>query len=103
MQVEIKGFIYAVGTRHFDEQTLKYVDGPKFEYRESGILAGREHFENYVLIGPVEFPFEVPEEFDPRAELVKGLEAKKKRLMAEFNQRVTEIDRQIQTYLAIEA
>jgi hypothetical protein len=103
MQVTIKGHIYAVGTRHFDSKTAKFIDGPRFEFAECATLGGSKCFEDYVLVGPVEFPFEVPDEFDPRAALVKNLEAEKKRLMADFNQRVTEIDRQIQTYLAIEA
>jgi hypothetical protein len=56
-----------------------------------------------VFVCPTEVNAEVPDDFDPRTGLVKNLEAEKKRVRAEFNKRVTEIDRQIQTYLALDA
>jgi hypothetical protein len=56
-----------------------------------------------ILLGKHTIEFEVPDDFDPREGLVRNLQRKKKKLADEFNARVTEIDRQIQTYLAIEA
>jgi hypothetical protein len=50
-----------------------------------------------------EVTIDVPADFDMRAGLVQNLEAEKKRLMADFNKRVAEIDGQIQKYLAIDA
>ena len=45
---------------------------------------------------------EVPDDFDPRQQQVAALEAEKQKARAEFHARVTEIDRQIQSLLAIE-
>lgn len=47
--------------------------------------------------------FEVPDDFDPRAGYVANLEREKERLSAAFQKRVTEINAQIQSLLAIEA
>jgi UTP-glucose-1-phosphate uridylyltransferase len=44
----------------------------------------------------------VPDDFDPRPQMVATLEAKKRQLRAEFAAKVTEIDAQIQKRLAIE-
>ena len=46
--------------------------------------------------------FDVPDDFDPRPQQVAALEAEKQKARAEFHARVTEIDRQIQSLLAIE-
>lgn len=102
MNVSIPGFLYAKGTRHFDPKTSKMVDGPEYSFWQSGDLHKSEHFREYALIGPHEIIADIPDSFDPRRQLAENLKAEKKRLMAEFNRRVTEIDRQIQTYLAIE-
>lgn len=102
MKITIQGFLYAKGTRHFDVKTSKMVDGPEYSFWTNGDLHNSEHFRDYALIGPHEIVAEVPDSFDPRQQLADNLKAEKKRLMAEFNRRVTEIDRQIQTYLAIE-
>ena len=45
---------------------------------------------------------EVPDDFDPRPQQVAALEAEKQKARAEFQKRITEIDRQIQSLLAIE-
>lgn len=103
MKVTIKGFIYAKGTRHLDFETCKMVEGPEYSFWTSDDLHKSEHFRDYALVGPHEIIAEIPDSFDPRQQLAENLKAEKKRLQAEFNKRVTEIDRQIQTYLAIEA
>ena len=103
MKVTIKGFIYAKGMRHFDSAECKMVEGPEYSFWTSGDLHKSEHFRDLALVGPHEIIAEIPESFDPRQQLAENLKAEKKRLQAEFNKRVTEIDRQIQTYLAIEA
>lgn len=101
MKISIPGFIYAKGTRHFDMKLSKYVEGPEYSFHTSANLGGGEYFRDYALAGPHEIIAEIPDSFDPRQQLVKNLEAEKKRLKAEFAKRVTEIDRQIQTYLAL--
>lgn len=45
---------------------------------------------------------EVPDDFDPRPQQVAALEAEKQKARAAFQARITEIDRQIQSLLAIE-
>ena len=45
---------------------------------------------------------EVPDDFDPRPQQVAALEAAKQKARAEFQARITEIDRQIQSLMAIE-
>jgi hypothetical protein len=97
----MKGFIYAKGTRHFDYKTAKFVEGPEYLFHSTDNLSG-EHFKDYVLICPHEIIVEIPDGFDPRAQLVQNLETEKKRLKAEFGRRVAQIEREIQTYLAIE-
>jgi hypothetical protein len=103
MQITIPGFIYAKGTRHLDAKTCRMVEGPEYSFWTSGDLHKSELFRDFALVGPHEIIAEIPDSFDPRQQLADNLKAEKKRLQAEFNKRVTEIDRQIQTYLAIEA
>jgi hypothetical protein len=102
MKVTIPGFIYAKGTRHFDMRTSRYVEGPEYSFSTNPDMGSSEYFKDYVNVCPHEIIAEIPDSFDPRQQLVKNLEAEKRRLKAEFGKRVTEIDRQIQTYLALE-
>lgn len=103
MKVAIKGFIYAKGTRHFDSETCNMVEGPEYSFWTSGELHKSEHFRDLALVGPHKIIAEIPDSFDPRQQLAANLKAEKKRLTADFNKRIVEIERQIQTYLAIEA
>lgn len=45
---------------------------------------------------------EVPDDFDPRPQQVAALEAAKQKARADFQARITALDRQIQSLLAIE-
>ena len=45
---------------------------------------------------------ELPDDFDPRTLQVQVLEAEKQKARADFQARITELDRQIQSLLAIE-
>ena len=56
----------------------------------------------YINVMPHEIEIEIPDDFDPRPQQVAALEAEKQKARAEFQKRVTEIDRQIQSLLAIE-
>lgn len=60
-----------------------------------------DHFER-VALKEHSFEVEVPNEFDPRPELVKSLEEQERVLSAEFHKRVTEIRAQIQNLQALE-
>ncbi|KVL59291.1 hypothetical protein WT01_15800 [Burkholderia cepacia] len=56
----------------------------------------------YITVMPHEIEIELPEGFDIREKQVDALETEKRRLGAEFTARVTEIDSQIRSLLAIE-
>ena len=79
-------------------------------YKKDGWCEGNDyHFykydmseHGYVTVMPHEIDVEVPDDFDPRPQQVAALEAEKQKASAEFHARVTEIDRQIQSLLAIE-
>jgi arylsulfatase A-like enzyme len=88
---------------HIYWQQNKYMRAPKIRFDEydmrkwdADALDGRVHVAEY------SFEVEVPDDFDPRPQMVATLEAEKRQLRAEFAAKVTEIDAQIQKLLAIE-
>ena len=89
MKVTIKGFI----TYKKDD----WRDGDDYHFNKYDMS---EH--GYVTVMPHEIVVEVPDDFDPRPKQVAALIAEKQKARAEFLARVTEIDRQIQSLLAIE-
>ena len=46
--------------------------------------------------------FELPEKFNPNDQFIAKLEAEKQKIRAEFQKRITDIDRQISEFQAIE-
>ncbi|MGF6837006.1 hypothetical protein QF001_000873 [Paraburkholderia youngii] len=99
MKITTKVHVHAKQVQRYDINTGAYKDEMTWEVFPvdmSGIGGTRVH------VGEQEITIDVPDDFDMRAGLVANLEAEKKRLMAEFNARVTAIDSQIQKYLAIE-
>ena len=89
MKVTIKGFINYKKDGWYDGDDYLF---NKYDMSEHG----------YVTVMPHEIAVEVPDDFDPRPHQVAALEAEKQKARAEFQARVTEIDRQIQSLLAIE-
>lgn len=93
MQVEIKGFI-VFGQYDYE---LRTGEKPYFCFKDyepsDGFVTVREH----------SITVEVPDAFDPRPQMVERLEDEKKKVTAEFHARVTQINAQIQSLLAIEA
>lgn len=59
--------------------------------------------EEFQIIGTQEVEVDFPDNFNFDDRLVQILQEKKRELMAEFQNRITEIERQIQEHLAIEA
>ena len=57
---------------------------------------------SYVLVGQHVCEVEVPDNFDPRPEMVKSLEREKELAKADFAKKVMEIDRRINELLALE-
>ena len=93
MKVIIKGFIHCCN----DGWSDGYGYGFRFHFFSCDM---GEH--GYINVMPHEIEIEVPDDFDPRPQQVAALEAEKQKARAEFQKRVTEIDRQIQSLLAIE-
>ena len=93
MLIDLKGFVFC---RVFGDQTefelLPWDCRTWTEAAQCGRIFVKEHTTTV----------EVPDDFDPRPQQVAALEAAKQKARAEFQARVTEIDRQIQSLLAIE-
>jgi hypothetical protein len=91
MQVTLKGFIHAE-KEPWDEKA-KYAVYP-FDMSKTS--------RNTVLIGEQDIEVDIPDGFDIRPGLVENLEKEKQRITAEFQARVTELNGQIQSLLALE-
>ena len=89
MKVTIKGFI------HYRKQA--WMDSGSYSFMPCDMTEC-----GYVNVMPHEIAVEVPDDFDPRPHQVAALIAEKQKARADFQARVTEIDRQIQSLLAIE-
>ena len=94
MKVTVKGFVFwKKGYQEEDVFELLPWDRRKWdETNNDGRVFVKEHTTE----------IEVPDDFDPRPQQVAALIAEKQKARAEFLARVTEIDRQIQSLLAIE-
>jgi hypothetical protein len=58
--------------------------------------------EHYTYVGDQEIEIEVPDGYDPRAKKIAALEEKKKKIMADYQKTVTEINAKISKLQAIE-
>jgi len=94
MKVTINGGIYfdtsSIGVEQYLPQ-YKFFSGPA------------ESFGNYIAVCAHEITADIPDDFDPRPEQVKQLEAQRKELHEKFARAVMEIDRRINSLLALEA
>lgn len=61
-----------------------------------------ENDEYYLFVNEGELTFTIPDGFDPRAGQVERLKAEKIKLMADFQNRVTEIERKISELTCLE-
>ena len=94
MKVTVKGFVFwRQDYRGQDEFSLLPWDCREWDEpaRDARVFVKEQDVE-----------IEVPDDFDPRPQQVAALEAEKQKARAEFHARVTEIDRKIQSLLAIE-
>lgn len=94
MKVTVEGFIIA--TQEVWQQE------PEFIFREFD-TSKYSNDETRVMVRPHTIEFEVPDGFDMRPGVVENLEREKQRITAEFQARVTALNAQIQSLLAIEA
>lgn len=93
MKVNLKGWILFGQYEH----EARWGEKPYFVFK------GYEDLEGFVNVQEHSFTVEVPDDFDPRPQMVQKLEAEKRKVEAEFHARVTQINAQIQSLLAIEA
>lgn len=91
MKVQIKGYIAYDKPWDENEHGFKLMG---FDPTGAGI--------GYVLVREQMFEVEVPDNFDPRPQMVKELEAEKEKARADFAKRVMEIDKRINELLALE-
>lgn len=99
MKVQINGVIHAQQVTRYDHEKDQYLPETKFlvfPYSMTGVST------DYVVVGPHEFSVDVPDGFDVRGGMVENLEREKKKATAEYQRRVTELNAQIQSLLAIE-
>jgi len=87
MKTTIKGFV-TYRQDHFGKDEFDF-----FPFEMTG--SGR------ILVMPHSFEVEIPDDFDPREKQVEALRAEKKKLMAEFQARCTEIEKQISQLTAL--
>ena len=91
MKVTIKGFVH----------WHKYLwdENPEYQFYACDMS---DMGPDYVLIMPHEFNVDIPDDFDPRPRQIEVLRAKKQQILAETQQKVNNIEDQIQRLLCIE-
>lgn len=92
MKAMIKGFVHA--EKEPWEKEAQYAIYP-FDMSKSST--------RFVLVGEQDFEIDVPDGFDIRAGLVARLEKEKQSVLAAAQAKVTQIEGEIQSLLAIEA
>lgn len=93
MLIEMKGFVFCRASGGKVEFELLPWDCRLWgETAQDGRIFVQEHLTTV----------EVPDGFDPRPQQVAALEAEKQKARAAFQARITELDRQIQSLMAIE-
>lgn len=98
MKVKIPGFIAAEALSYNSdrENVVNGVRYTHFPFPDMAPLHGQ------VKVMPYDLEVEIPDNFDIRPGLVEGLKQQRTDLAAEFQQKVTQIDRQIAQILALE-
>lgn len=91
MKVTVKGFVHA--------EHEPWQKEPQFVIYPFDMSKMSNH---RVLLHERDIEIDVPDDFDPRAGLVANLEREKEAITAAFQARITEINGQIQSLLAIE-
>ena len=93
MLIEMKGFLFCrVSGGKIEFELLPWDCRLWGETAKDGRIFVQEHLTTV----------EVPDDFDPRPLRVQMLEKEKQEARAKFQARITEIDRQIQSLMAIE-
>lgn len=93
MKVQITGFITYRQPMPWDK------DDHGFSFQS---YDPTEFSKDRVMVQPYSFEYEAPDNFDPRPQMVKVLEAEKEKARNDFAATVARIDRQINELLALE-
>lgn len=93
MQIELKGFIVY---GHYEHEA-RWGEKPYFRFSHFELSEG------FVTVRAETLIVEVPDDFDPRPEMVRMLEAEKKKAEAAFAKKIHDLNAQIQSLLAIES
>lgn len=91
MKIKIEGHVHYLKRGWQEEGRFGFANHPM------GDIA------DYVDVCEATIEVEVPDNFDPRGAQVESLKRQKQELMADFQARVTEIERQISKLTALEA
>jgi hypothetical protein len=89
MKKQIEGFI--LYKKDYSHKTGFLFSG--YEMKEYG----------YITVMPYTLDVDIPDDFDPRGKQVEMLKAEKQKAMADFQNRVTEIERKISELTCLEA
>jgi hypothetical protein len=74
-----------------------------YSHKTGFLFAGCEMNEyGYITVMPHAFEIDIPDDFDPRGKQVEMLKAEKQKAMADFQNRVTEIERKISELQCLE-
>jgi hypothetical protein len=95
--VTIPGFIQAKPAHEWDS-SANVIDGHEMVFMQHEDMKDY----GYVLVCPFNMTFEMPEGWDPRAQQIEALKAKKEELQREFSAAVLKINQQIASLQAIE-
>lgn len=94
-KIVIPGFIYATQVDRYQE-IASVINGVCYKFTT---------YENlpppYVLVRPHELSFELPKQFNPTSVFVNNLQQEKQALMAQYQNALTDLDRQINELTAI--
>jgi hypothetical protein len=101
MKVMINAFIHAVHRNEYNAETSSFIPAVGWELYPFDMSVSSDG--RRVLVGQQAVEVEVPDDFDIRAGLVDNLEREKRRIAAEYQKRVTELNSQIRNLLALEA
>lgn len=78
----------------------KYVEVPRIDFYT--FKPSPEDWPGLVVVGEHSIEVEVPDDFDPRPELINGLKEQQKKARADFEKLCTDIQRQISELQALE-
>lgn len=95
--ITLTGFAYCKPAAEWESNQGNVFDGFRYGYSNCE-LSG----DGFIHAGTATLTVEVADDFDPRAGVVDALKEQKQKLMAQFQARINEIDKQISQYTAIE-